>query len=255
MANDQASFRRRLISGERLIGAFVKTPAIQSVEILADVGYDFVVLDEEHAALDRASIDVGLLACRASGTVGLVRVSGPASLLGVLDCGATGVLVPHIATAAQAQEAAGLCRYRNGRRGYSGSPRVGGYGGRRMWDVIDAADSATVVIAQIEDPEALENIDGIAATPGIDALFIGRADLAVAMHAASPEAAEVQDAVLCITAAARRIGKPVCVFVATAQEVAWLEAQGATTFVVSSDQGFMRTAASQALDAVRNKPQ
>ncbi len=246
------SFRRRLLAREHLIGTFVKTPTTHATEILGDLGFDFVVIDEEHAPFDRAAIDTALLAARASNTAGLVRVASalPAHLLSVLDCGATGVLVPHIATAQQAQEVAKACRYRNGKRGYSGSPRHARYGASSMWQTVDAADEATTVIAQIEDPEALNEIDAIAAVDGIDALFIGRGDLAVALGADSSDAPPVRDAVERIGAAARKAGKPIAVFVGGKAEAAWLQEQGATTFVVSSDQGFMRRAAAQALTEI-----
>ena len=122
----------------------------------------------------------------------------------MLDCGATGVLVPHVATAARARDVAAACRYQGGRRGYSGSPRHAGYGASGMWKTVEAADAATTVIAQIEDPEALDEIDAIAAVDGIDALFIGRGDLAVALGAKSSDAPEVRRAVERIAQAARR---------------------------------------------------
>ena len=115
------SFRRRFIAGERLIGTFIKTPATHPVEIIGAVGFEFVVIDEEHAPWDRVAIDGALLAARAAGTAGIVRVAEPtaAKILSVLDDGATGVLVPHVSSAAKAREIAAACRYRGGRRGFS----------------------------------------------------------------------------------------------------------------------------------------
>ncbi|NVO13371.1 MAG: aldolase [Rhodoplanes sp.] len=248
----QKSFRQRLASGEHLVGTFLKTPTIHATEIIGALGFDFVVIDEEHAPFDRTAMDLALFAARAVGTAGLVRVASadPARLLSVLDLGATGVLVPHVASAAQARAAAAACRYRGGKRGYSGSPRSAGYGAGKMWATIDANDAATTVIAQIEDPEALDEIDAIATVDGIDALFIGRGDLTCAMGAAKNDAPEVRDAVDRIAAAARRAGKPVAVFVGGLAEATWLKERGATAFVVSSDQGFLRRAAAQALDEI-----
>ena len=87
---------------------------------------------------------------------------------------------------------------------------------------------------------------------GIDALFIGRGDLAVALGAKSSDAAEVRGAVERIGKAARAAGKPVCVFVGGQAEAAWLRDEGATAFVVASDQSFMRKAAAQALAEIRS---
>jgi 2-keto-3-deoxy-L-rhamnonate aldolase RhmA len=243
------AFRQRLLAKEHLIGTFVKTPTVHATEILGSLGFDFVVIDEEHAPFDRAATDVALLAARAAGVAGLVRVrsAAPEHLLSVLDCGASGVLVPHVSSVRQAKDVAEACRYRDGRRGYSGSPRSAAYGGSSMQDYIAAADAAVSVIAQIEDAEALDDIDGIAAVAGIDALFIGRGDLAVALNAESSGAPAVRAASERIAAAARSAGKPVCVFVGSVAEATWLKEQGASAFVVSSDQGFLRRAAAQAL--------
>jgi 2-keto-3-deoxy-L-rhamnonate aldolase RhmA len=249
---DPTIFRSRLLAGEHLVGTFVKTPTTHATEILGAVGFDFVVIDEEHAPFDRMATDAALLAARAAGIAALVRVQSPASILSVLDCGATGVLVPHVATPERARETAGACRYRGGHRGYSGSPRHAGYGASGMWKTVEAADATTTVIAQIEDPEALDHIDAIAAVEGIDALFIGRGDLAVALGAKSSDAPELRSAVERIGRAARAAGKPVCVFVGGREEAAWLQSQGATAFVVSSDQGFIRKAGAQALEEIRS---
>jgi 2-keto-3-deoxy-L-rhamnonate aldolase RhmA len=249
---DPATFRSRLLTHEHLIGTFVKTPTTHATEILGALGFDFVVIDEEHAPFDRATTDTVVLAAKASGIAALVRVQGPASILSVLDCGATGVLAPHVANAAYAREIASACRYRGGRRGFSGSPRHAGYGATGMWKTVEAADATTTVIAQIEDPEALDEIDAIAAVEGIDALFIGRGDLAVALGAQSSDAPEVRSAVERIGKAARAAGKPVCVFVGGREEASWLQEQGATAFVVSSDQGFMRKAAAHAFTEIRS---
>jgi 2-keto-3-deoxy-L-rhamnonate aldolase RhmA len=75
MTASAKNFRQRFTAGERLVGTFVKTPATHPIEILGAVGFEFVVIDEEHAPWDRVTIDGALLAARASGTAGLVRVA------------------------------------------------------------------------------------------------------------------------------------------------------------------------------------
>jgi 2-keto-3-deoxy-L-rhamnonate aldolase RhmA len=244
-----ASFRQRFSSGERLVGTFIKTPTPHATEILGDLGFDFVVIDEEHAPFDRVTIDTVLLAARASGTAGIVRVAEPtpSRLLAVLDDGASGVLVPHVDSVRKAQEIAAACRYRGGKRGFSNSPRAGRYGGRGIWQHVDAADAEVTVIAMIEDPEALEAIDDIAAVDGLHGFFIGRGDLTVALGSAAMDAPEIMDAVKRICAAARRVSKPVCMMAANAAEAATFQALGATSFIISSDQGLMRQAAGKVL--------
>jgi 2-keto-3-deoxy-L-rhamnonate aldolase RhmA len=248
------SFRAKLLRGDILAGSFLKTPTLHGAEILGTLGFDFLIVDEEHSPFDRQSTDAALFAARATGAAGLVRVQSaqPHHLLSVLDCGAAGVLVPHVASAALARQVAAACRYKGGRRGYSGSIRAAGYGGGKMWDYIEAADAAATVVAQIEDPEALDEIDAIAATEGIDALFIGRGDLTAAMGAPTNDAPQIRDAVDRIAAAAKRAGKPVMVFVGGMKEAEWLRGVGATAFVYSSDQGLMKQAAARALADLRS---
>jgi staphyloferrin B biosynthesis citrate synthase len=244
------SFRRRFSARQAVVGSFIKTPTTHATEIYGALGYDFVVIDEEHAPIDRAMTDVMLLAARASNLAGIVRVSSddPAKILSCLDCGAAGVLVPHVATVEKARAVAAAARYRGGRRGYSGSARAGAYGGTPVWTLVEEQDSSVCTIAMIEDPEALDHIDAIAAVDGIHGLFIGRGDLTVALGAKSSADASVKDAVVRIIAAAKRVAKPVCVMVASAAEAKDFADLGASAFIISSDQGQMRRAAAQTLN-------
>jgi 2-keto-3-deoxy-L-rhamnonate aldolase RhmA len=241
----QSDFRRRFTQREILLGSFIKTPTTHSIEILGGIGFDFVVIDEEHAPFDRITIDNGLLAARAAGTAGFVRVAEPtpAKLLAVLDDGAAGVLVPHVSSVEKAKAVVSACRYRGGSRGFSNSPRAGGYGGVGMWQHVDAQDGSVTVIAMIEDPEALDVIEGIVAVDGLDGVFVGRGDLSVAMGAESMNAPAIQAATERIARAAVAAGKSVCVMVGSIAEAAAFRPLGVTAFIVSSDQGFMRQSA------------
>jgi 2-keto-3-deoxy-L-rhamnonate aldolase RhmA len=248
-----ASFRQRMFAGDKLVGTFLKTPTSHATEILGDLGYDFVVIDQEHAPFDRTSSDIALMAARATDTPALVRVPGTESILSVLDCGATGVLVPHVKSAAQAREIAAMFRYRGGSRGFATSTRAGRYTGVPMWRHIAEADAQMVFVAQIEDPVALDEIDAIAAVEGVDALFIGRGDLTAAFGNEAKDPPEVIRAVERISEAGRKANKPISVYVGSATEAAWLGSLGASVFVLSSDQGFLRQAAASGLREVRDK--
>ena len=246
---DPTTFRKRLSAGEILTGTFIKTPTGHTTEIFGDLGYDFVVIDEEHAPFDRRAIDDALVAARAAGIAGLVRVASgsPSNLLSVLDCGAIGVLVPHVATAERAREVAASCRYRGGSRGFSNSPRAGRYGGLNLAQHIENGDAITTVIAQIEDPSAIGVVDEIARVDGIDALFVGRGDLAAAMGETSAEAPAVRAASERVAQAARAAGKPVMFFVGSLADASAMRDIGGSGFVYASDQSLMRQAAAKAL--------
>jgi 2-keto-3-deoxy-L-rhamnonate aldolase RhmA len=250
-------FRRRFTSREPLLGTFLKTPSSHNAEILGSLGFDFLIVDAEHAPFDRGTIDAALLGARAAACAAIVRVAepSPTQLLAALDDGAAGVMVPHVSSAERAQEVVRACRYVGGRRGFSNSPRAGGYGAVGLRRHIEEQDAGVTVIAMIEDPEALGCLDAIIATDGLDGVFVGRADLAVAMNEASVEAPAVTAAAEKVIAAAARAGKPACVMTSSSAEAQRFRAGGATSFVISSDQAFMRQAAQQALNSfasVRN---
>ena len=245
------SFRQRLAAHEPLIGTFLKTPTSHATEIIGALGFDFVVIDQEHGPFDRTSTDVALLAAHALGVPALVRVPGPDAILSVLDCGAAGVLVPHVASAAYARKIAAICRYRGGTRGFATSTRAGRYTAVPMWPHIAKSDAEVVVVAQIEDPEALTEIDAIAAVEGIDSLFIGRGDLTAAFGDESNDPPQVRHAVERISEAAREAHRAISVYVGGGAEAAWLQSLGASMFVLSSDQGFLRQAAAKGLSDLR----
>lgn len=238
------AFRARLCAQQPLLGTFVKSPGVHGVEVLGEAGLDFVVLDAEHAPWGRADIDHALLAARAQGLAALVRVQGMADILNALDCGAAGVLVPHVRDAAAAAAAVQACRYRGGSRGFSNSPRAGRYGGVGLAAHVQAGDAGTTVVAMLEDPQAVAQAPAIARVEGIDAFFLGRGDLTVALGQTSTEAPEVRAAIATLVAAVRAAGKPLCAFVGKVAEIPPLRALGVSAFILSSDQGLLRQAAS-----------
>ncbi|WP_186091276.1 HpcH/HpaI aldolase family protein [Burkholderia gladioli] len=246
------TFRQRLLDGALLASSFVKTNHYQQVELAGAAGLDAVVLDAEHAAFTAADLDACLLACRAAGVAGLVRVADtrPATLLQVLDMGADGILVPHVMDAAQAREIVGRTRYVNGTRGFSNSARAGRYGRTALRDHISQQDVAVSVICQIEDEAALRELDAIAAVDGVDCLFVGRADLSVSMRTYDLDAPAIVEATHDTLTAASRAGKASGLFVGDAgQARAWREA-GASLFVVGSDQSALRAGWQRVADGV-----
>lgn len=247
------TFRTRLAAGDLVVGTFLKTPTTHATEILGAVGFDFVVIDAEHAPFDRGDIDQMLLASHAARTAGIVRVpsASPSGILSVLDCGAAGVLVPHVTSAAMASEVVAACRFRGGSRGFSNSTRAGSYGRLGMWEYVDSCDAQTTVIAMIEDPEAVDAIDEIVAVDGLDAVFIGRGDLTVAYGAPTPLADEVNDAIQKIIEAAKAAGKAILTVSPGGEDAKRLTGLGVSGLIVASDQAFMAQAAGKCLADLR----
>lgn len=244
------AFRKRLISREHLLGTFVKFPTPHATEILGGLGFDFVVFDQEHAPLGPEALDVMILAARSVNIAGIVRVRdpSPSGILTVLDCGASGVLVPHVDTAAKAEAIVAACRYRTGHRGFATTTRAGGYGSRSYDEHMTAQDREIACIAMIEDVEALKEIDQIVRTPGLDAIFIGRGDLTASLGAPSMLSEETHKVVAPIMAAAKAVDMPVIVLCPNRADAEKVAALGASAYLIGSDHSFLAKAAREAME-------
>ncbi len=243
-------FKKRLLAGEALIGTWMKTPAYIVAEVLAKTNLDVVCLDAEHAPFDRIAVDSCIHALRSGDMPALVRTSSaaPEHILSALDCGALGVVIPHVSSASKASAIVKSAHFGAGGRGYAGSTRAASYTTQSMSENLRIGRQETCVIAQIEDIEALDEIDAIADVDGIDCLFIGRIDLTVAMGVDSPENQKVIDAVARICKAGRDHNCRVGMFVADSTEIPEWLAKGANLFLLGSDHGFMLKGAHDLVD-------
>ncbi len=251
------NLRSALISGERALGTFVKTTHYQTVELLAGTGLDFLVLDAEHAPFGREALDACCLASRAHAMPAMVRTAShrPEHILQALDCGAHGVLVPHVDDAATAAQVVAAARYREagGQRGFSNSPRAGGYGSATLAQHIVSSDRQTAVMVQIESATAVANVADIAAVLGVDALFIGRADLAVSYGADTIDDPTVEAAVDRVAAVGQEHGLPLGIFLPDASKVAAFQQRGFSIFIIGSDQSLLKQAAAQVIVAANKQ--
>ena len=250
----RSSFRQRVRARNRLVGTFVKTASHQTVEVLGTSGLDFIVIDAEHAPFSQNALDICLLAARATQLPALVRVADaqPATVLQALDMGATGLLVPHAKTVAGIQAVLACTRYRHGNRGFSNSSRAGQYGTTPMRQMVDASDQEVTVVFQIEDREAVEAIETLAAMGEVDGFLIGRADLAVSYGVFDLAHPEVYAATVRVCKACAAVNKPVGMFLADASELDhWLQL-GVSWFVMGSDQALLRAQASAMANTVRS---
>ncbi|MFF4476945.1 HpcH/HpaI aldolase/citrate lyase family protein [Streptomyces sp. NPDC021218] len=164
------------------LGAWVKLPAPESVELLALAGFDFVVIDAEHGAIDTRTISTMIGLARGCGLVSFVRVAGtaPRDVQVPLDAGAAGLFVPQVDDAARAREAVRATRFPPlGRRGASTSGRAGRWGLETLGDYLRTGNDEVRLVVQAESAGALSSIAEIGAVSGVDAVFIGPTDLAV----------------------------------------------------------------------------
>ncbi len=190
-------FKRALAAGQRQIGLWVTFPFHPIVEVLADSGFDWLLLDMEHSPTDLHNLGAMLLAVRGKPVAPIVRVPvhDMAWIKRVLDAGAPNIMVPNVRSAAEAREVVNCTRFApEGERGVAGSTRAAGY--TRYKDYMARANDEVGVIVQIESRQALAELDAICRVPGIDAVFIGPADLAAALgHRGQVSHPEVQAAI------------------------------------------------------------
>jgi staphyloferrin B biosynthesis citrate synthase len=240
-----ARFRQKGLNGVILNGTFQKTPSRQVAEVLSSSGLDFLVVDSEHAPLGIDVIDDILGSTRPRGFPVLVRVGElkPAAIGACLDAGAAGIVVPHVIEAGDAREAVAAARFAKGSRGLSSSGRAGSYGAMTLGDYMDRSDAAVCVWCQIEDADAVDNIAAICAVDGVDALFVGRADLMRSLGARTITDPLVEKAVERIAEAAVAAAKPLAIFVGDAREAERFKAMGFTIFICGSDQSLLKAQA------------
>ena len=165
--------------GRTVVGT-TATPNVD-VAILADAGYDFVLLDTQHSAWEIKQLQPSIQTMRGKPAAPLVRVAANQAyqICFALDAGARGIVVPMVDTSAEAEAAVRACRYFPlGNRSNAG---VRGEWGefKNYRDYLDAVNDGVVIVTMIETNEALENLDAIASVPGVDVLLIGPSDLSI----------------------------------------------------------------------------
>lgn len=176
------TIKKTLADGGVTIGAWMSMGHVSIAEILASAGYDWVVIETEHTAIDVSEVLRLLGAIEGRGAVPLVRLAwnDPIQCKAVLDSGAAGVIVPMVNTRADAELAVQSAKYPPlGRRGV-GLARAQGYG-TTFDDYVRRANDETLLVVQIEHIDAVNNIEAILSVPGIDATFIGPYDLSMSM--------------------------------------------------------------------------
>lgn len=250
-------FARRMRDRERIIGYWSVLDAPVVLERLGRIGYDYVAIDGQHGLLGYSGILTGLLAIDAGAaaggteTVGLVRVQSkdPAVIGQALDAGAHGVIVPLVNRPEDAAQAVAAATYPpQGVRSY-GPMRSQ----LRIGPAPAEADASVVVLAMIETAEGLENVEQIAAVPGLSGLYIGPSDLALALGARVPGDPAIAEqfaiALKTIRAAADARGLPVLIHTPDGEIARRRLAEGFTGATIASDLVHLEVAARGHLEA------
>ena len=250
--------RARMHAGETLVGSFVFLPNPSIIEILAEAGLDFFIVDHEHAPKSWETIENMVRAAEVYGLPVVVRVheNTPQTILHALEVGAAGVAIPFVESADDVQKAALASRYAPaGLRGTCTQTRAARHGAfRKEYAAYAAAKNEDVVIiGLIESRKGVQNIEQILAVPGgVDAVLLGRADLANDMGkpgmSGDAEVVQASDAILAAVqreTARRPAGQAMSSITAIygAGDVAHWRDRGCTIFVAPSESSMLLDAA------------
>ncbi len=241
-------------AGDAAINGWLQIPSAFSAEVMAHQGWDSLTVDLQHGVIDYPAAVTLMQAISTTETVPLARVpwNQPGAIMKILDAGAYGVICPLVNTAADAEAFVGACRYPPA--GYRSSGPLRGllYGGA---DDLEHADETIITLAQIETAEALENLDPILATRGLDAVYIGPNDLGLSlglgpggMDSDWPALVEAIDAVL---AAARAHGVRAGIHTNSPQYARRMLDKGFQLVTIGSDSRLLAAAASDAVAETR----
>jgi 4-hydroxy-2-oxoheptanedioate aldolase len=242
-----------LASKKVAIGTWIAITDMYSVELIAGLGFDWLLVDMEHIPIGKESLRAILMAIKGSDSTPIVRVAGATveNIQSALDLGAQGIMVPMINSVADAEHAVRCCRYPpQGRRGF-GPIRASRYL-KHAEQYRSEANNEMLFFAQIETPEAVENAAAILATPGVDGIYIGNADLANFMnHDAKAGSANVQRVVDDLIKTAVHAAMPIGLPTWSRAEFNRYAELGATVLTIGSDLSFLASQAETTLKGLR----
>jgi len=237
-------FRQDLRNGKQLIGCWSSIGDAITTEILGLAGFDWILLDAEHAPNDELTLIPQLMALKDSKSTPFVRIHSIDAVMikRVLDMGFYNILVPFVETEEDAVKAVSATRYPpEGIRGVSLAHRSNAYG--TILDYFQRVNEAISVVVQIENQNGLNNLNEILNVKGIDAVFVGPSDLAATLgHLGNMNHPDVQTAIKHVFATAKEHGKPCGILTGSEEDAKRYISWGATMVAVGADVGLFRNA-------------
>ena len=250
--NWQNPVKQKLREGQAVIAATITTNSVDAAAHIAELGFDFLWVEMEHSPITLETLRHIVLATRGLPALTFARV--PVNELWmakrVLDAGVSGVIFPFTSTPELAERAASACRYPpHGRRGSGAGLAKFAWPDRDRY--YDSADENITVVTIIEEACAVERVDEIAATPGIDVLFIGTSDLSFSLGLRGEQShPTLREAIAKVVAAAKRHGKFAGRPAGTPEQVREYREQGFQLFQAPTDIGFLTAGAKRYLGGV-----
>lgn len=246
-------FKQLLNTIARPVGTWLMSGSASTAEALGYAGFDWLLVDMEHVPIEYKDLWHILQAIQCTGAQPIVRLAAndPVLQKRALDLGAFNLMMPFVETAEQARAAVAGVKYPPlGQRGFAAVHRASRYGTWAGYG--QQANDAVTCILQIETPRALDNLEEIAAVPGVDALFLGPGDLSAACgHLGNPGHPEIQAMIADAIKRTQRIGMPMGIVGGSAELVDSYLQQGYAFAAVASDMAMMMKQASQYLTQLK----
>ena len=247
-------WKRELKEGKQLSACWLQLASPLAAEIIAQSGYDMVVIDCEHAPIDPINLYPIIQAVQAYPCMPMVRApwNDFVAIKRLLDCGAYGVHMPYVNTRKEAEDAVRACKYPpEGIRGIAGSPRACGFGKNRG-NYLRLANQEILVMVAIETLEGADNVEEMCQIPDLDGIFIGPMDLSTNMgYFANPADEHVQAKIREIERIVLREKKLLGSVAANAQAAEALYDRGYSYVIFGSDSGDLNNYAHRAVQAFR----
>ena len=202
--------RTKMKQGKLAIGTYVNLADPALVEIIGLSGFDAAFIDMEHTAFDLALVEEMIRTCDLVGITSLVRVpdNNPKTILRVLEMGALGVQVPHIASREDAISAVKAARYAPlGERGMGGSTRAARYGLVPLKEHTASSNAEVLLAVMVEDEKAISELSEIASVDGLDLIAIGPSDLSQALGVTDPKDPRLKRTIDNIAKTLKKVGK------------------------------------------------
>jgi 4-hydroxy-2-oxoheptanedioate aldolase len=244
-------FKQALRGSRPLIGIWLQFGHATATEVAADAGFDWALIDTEHAPVEVPAVIDQLRVLERSGTAAVVRPAwnDPVILKRILDTGVQTVLLPYVQTADEARRAVAAVRYPpQGTRGVAAVQRANRYG--RVTDYHARANEQIGLLVQLETREALARLEEIGQVDGVDGVFIGPSDLAASLgHIGQNAHADVRAAIADACRRARAIDLPIGILAPVEADARAFLEMGFRYVAVGSDIGLLR----KATDELREK--
>lgn len=239
--------------GGRTVGAWLSIGNAYTAESMSSLGFDWICVDLQHGVLSYDDLTYMLPAISNYDSVPFVRVpwNEPYEIMKALDIGAYGVIVPMVNNRAEAERAVDSCRYPPAGHRSFGPIRAAMYGGRGY---ATEANDHIACIAMVETSEGLDNLEAIASTPGLDAIYIGPSDLAFALGLSPTRGSGEQkhkDTVVHILETCRKHGIAAGIHTGSLQQTEFHLEQGFNFVCLGTDSAFMMRTASVELATAR----